>query len=743
LVWWWFVGLGAIPFLGAACFFGGDDSKAEPTASATEATTPLPSTATATPSPVPTVVLPADVLRSAQELYREGRFGEARDAFQALAERLVEPAERADALIGAGNAALQLDDVEAALGSFREAAALAPSGSPANVRASYILLKQLNDLDREVPAELVTNTSVGSAGSRLGPYLAHERARALARSGRMDDANAVWGQVLANPGASRALRESIWRERAELAREADDGLALASALESVIGLSGDPAARFERAMIAKAAGEFGTYSTQLGLIIAQSPSSRFATQAIDELRSEGYVINPGEEGLVYYRRGSYGLAIGVLGPGVDEEGLSAEAETFRAFYLGASYEDSGQAAAAIAAYDRAATTGAGSAFVHRAKYWAARVTEGAGGAYDASERYVALVGAGPSGEFTQEAAFRAGYVLYLVGDTAGALAAWDITGVSNSARLEFWRGRAFEDAGQSAAAMEAYRRAVAIGPVDLHGLEAAKRLGEGVTLDVSYRERDLGAAMDWAGIASWLVDEIGGSVREDREPTAACELQAMGLRSAAEDEIWAAADGAPVWDLFALMREAKECGLSNVAAQLAVNLRVEAGVASHEAPKELLRVSYPIDYAATLANEARKAGLDPLWMASVVRQESFWDPDAGSVAGALGLTQVIPPTGAAIAAELGIEEWEPSDLFRPATSLEFGAYYMGNQVRAYGDPLLALAAYNAGPAAAARWSAGRTDTAADLVETIDFLETKAYVTYIVEAYAHYLLAWGD
>ncbi len=81
----------------------------------------------------------------------------------------------------------------------------------------------------------------------------------------------------------------------------------------------------------------------------------------------------------------------------------------------------------------------------------------------------------------------------------------------------------------------------------------------------------------------------------------------------------------------------------------------------------------------------------------------------------------------------------------PALSraLEFGAHYLGGQIGRYGNPLVALAAYNAGPGNASRWAMSGAKDPADLVEVIDFVETRSYVTYIFEAYAHYRLAWGD
>ncbi len=375
-------------------------------------------------------------------------------------------------------------------------------------------------------------------------------------------------------------------------------------------------------------------------------------------------------------------------------------------------------------------------------YWAARVSEWSATPGEASARYAAIVRNGPAGEFSTESAFRAGFVLFEDGDGAGAIAVWDSLIGQSSPRLEYWRGRALLAEGKSSEAVAAYEQAIALGPVDLYGLEAARELGRATTFDVSYRKRDLGRPIDWGAIEGWLRVRIGGNPLGS-PATAACELAKSGLTAAAVAEIWAEDARGDTWRSFELMKEAKGCGLTSVAAQLAVSIRSLAGVASHEPPADLLRVAYPLDYVAVLDTESQKANIDPLFFAALVRQESLWDPSAGSTAGALGLTQVIPPTGEALAEELGVADFVPTMLFRPALSLEFGAHYLGGQVAAYGNALIALAAYNAGPGAAARWASSGAVNPADLVEEIDFSETTNYVTLIYESYAHYQLAWGD
>ena len=695
--------------------------------------------------PAPTPVGPGDApasgaIEAARELLREGRFEEARVAFEGLAADATDPAERAEAWLGVGAAAHETGDRDGALTALREAVAIAPSGSGVAERAAYLAAMRLNDAGAFTEARAIAE-GAGGRGA-LGLYVRHELARAFAGLGLADAAGATWDALLGDPAVTGTLRAVVLRERVRLAREAGDQGDLAERLDALIAASGDPEARYERATLAREQGETGLFSSLLLAIVRDSPSSRFASLAIADLRDAGVAIDPGDEGLVYYRRGAYQEAKRVLLPAIDDPVASPGQITVRAYYLAAAYEDSADGENAVRYYDVAASTGAVSPFVHRARYWAARVTEDLGQERAASERYVQLAAGGPAGEFSEEAAFRAGFVLLRAGDTAAALAAWEQVGAAASARLEYWRGRALEEQGDPAAARAAFQRAIDAGPYDFHGIEAAIRLGGREPIDASFQERALSLDVDWDVIAGWLRGRAAGDW-PGSAPTPACDLARAGLREVARAEVLGAAEGAGPWRLLELTREASACGLTDVAAQLAVALRQAAGAASHEPPRDLLRVSYPIDYPLTLEAEARAAGIDPLFLAALVRQESFWDPAARSVAGALGLTQVIPVTGEGIAAALGVRPFSPADLYRPAVALKFGAYYLGGQMERFGDPLLALSAYNAGPGNAMRWAERDRATGADLVESIDYLETQRYVAYIVEAYAHYLLAWGE
>jgi soluble lytic murein transglycosylase-like protein len=102
-----------------------------------------------------------------------------------------------------------------------------------------------------------------------------------------------------------------------------------------------------------------------------------------------------------------------------------------------------------------------------------------------------------------------------------------------------------------------------------------------------------------------------------------------------------------------------------------------------------------VPYGAEITAAAKRHGIDPALLAGLIKQESGFDANARSGAGAQGLTQLMPGT----AAGLGVSN--PLD---PAQSIEGGAKYLAQQLDAFGgDVARALAAYNAGPGAVKRF----------------------------------------
>jgi len=168
--------------------------------------------------------------------------------------------------------------------------------------------------------------------------------------------------------------------------------------------------------------------------------------------------------------------------------------------------------------------------------------------------------------------------------------------------------------------------------------------------------------------------------------------------------------------------------------------RLSPAATVEELPRFIGCLIYPTYYSDLVEQEAAAQGLDLLFTYALLRQESLFEGYATSYAAAHGLMQVIPPTGAQIAAALGWPPgYETADLYRPMVSVRFGTWYLAEQ-RDYidGNLFAAMAAYNGGPGNSARWwDAANADE--DLfIELIGFSETRTYVERIREHYAKYV-----
>lgn len=161
--------------------------------------------------------------------------------------------------------------------------------------------------------------------------------------------------------------------------------------------------------------------------------------------------------------------------------------------------------------------------------------------------------------------------------------------------------------------------------------------------------------------------------------------------------------------------------------------------ASLTAPIYFNHIRFGIYYRQMVIDEARTDDFDPLFVFSVIRQESLFEGFIISSAGARGLMQIIPSTGQSLAAAL---TWPPNytanDLYRPMVSIRLGVHYLAQQRNYFdGDLYAALAAYNGGPGNASVWhelAGGDPDL---FLETVRIQETRNYIMQIYEIYTIY------
>ena len=148
-------------------------------------------------------------------------------------------------------------------------------------------------------------------------------------------------------------------------------------------------------------------------------------------------------------------------------------------------------------------------------------------------------------------------------------------------------------------------------------------------------------------------------------------------------------------------------------------------------PREVLQVIYPVAYWDLIRKYAEADNLDPYLMAALVAQESTFVPDIKSYANAYGLMQLIPSTARMTAVKLKVK-YSTRLLTDPEMNVRLGMKNFADSLRAFGEPYLALASYNAGDRAVRRWVQERPGLdREEFIDDIPYPETQNYVKRIL------------
>ena len=333
----------------------------------------------------------------------------------------------------------------------------------------------------------------------------------------------------------------------------------------------------------------------------------------------------------------------------------------------------------------------------------------------------------PDAEQAPLARFREGLLAWN-GDAARAAALWDSLATRYPNDVEapaarYWAARAQARAGRRADAESRFRSLATSMPLTYYGVMSAKRLG----------------AFDWKPPAG--SDSAAHHATVDEAVARVRALQLLGMDVEAKFEIDALAALAEQDPAMAPTVAQALSAVGDPARALRISLRtIERG---GNAPRVLYRYAYPVLHADALQEYARAASVAPALVAGVIRQESTWNPQAVSVAGARGLMQLLPSVGASIAKGLGYPLWNPALLFEPDVSLQLGTLHLQSSMRGAENPVRALAAYNAGTSRVVRWSnrPGASDPEL-FTEWIPYTETRDYVRVVTRNAAVYSRMYG-
>jgi soluble lytic murein transglycosylase len=274
----------------------------------------------------------------------------------------------------------------------------------------------------------------------------------------------------------------------------------------------------------------------------------------------------------------------------------------------------------------------------------------------------------------------------------------------------FWLGRVAQTRGDSGGAREIWRALARDDSLGYYGLRARREIDmPRVAVPVAAAPPGIPAAV------------VTGLARLDT-------LMLAGLDSEAQLEVRAVL-GRPPQDVESLLAWSEGLGLRGFGSA-AVRLGWQAFVKAPGEPR-VLRAIYPWPARAAVEAEAKEFDVDPLLLVAIIRQESVFDVEALSPAGARGLAQLTPGTAALTARGLDVTFY-PEWITVPDLNLHLGAAHLAELLRRFSRLETAIAAYNAGASPVRRWlERDGADDPDQFIELIPYPETRGYVRSVI------------
>jgi soluble lytic murein transglycosylase len=367
----------------------------------------------------------------------------------------------------------------------------------------------------------------------------------------------------------------------------------------------------------------------------------------------------------------------------------------------------------------------------------------------AADYYRRAVQAFPAGKYSMVASWRVAWIAYLerkpeAGDLIEAYVRQFPSGSYVQDAL-YWLGRLQERDGNLTLARGYYSAAATRFPLTYFGAKSAARLrpdAEGIGSAPADSPDVLSVIPPAPALpASDAALTESAQAREAR----ARALSSIAFDASAELEYRAAYAETPSPELLVAAGQASAAAGHYAGGMAAIRQAFPQLEARRipDIPINAWQTLFPLPYESSLRSAAVSSRVDPMLVAGVIRQESAFDANAKSHAGAIGLMQLIPPTALKLSRQMRIG-YARARLTNPGYNLQLGSRYLAELIQSMGSPEQALAAYNAGEDRVAQWTDGQHYLeAAEFVESIPFTETRDYVQIVLRNADVYRQVYGS
>ena len=756
--------------------------------------TPLPTLAPTLPL-TPTLQ-PATRIESGDQALFYGDWDRALQEYQTVFDHADNDELRYAALLGLGRAYFQLQEYAAALDALRSVVEFAPNQTQQS-HAQFALGQTFDELQRYQEAASSYAQYITLRPAVIDYYALERQADSLYSAGDYQNAIAIYQQALAAPHLGNSLHINI--KIGDSYRLLNNQNTAIVVYTDVYNRSTNDYTKSQMAFyIGQAHSTLGqveqAHATWVDTV-TNYPISYYSYLALVELVQANAPVDDLNRGIIDYYAGQYAVALEAFDRYLvsipDQHSDSIH------FYRGLVQVELGNYDAAIAEFDEQILTHQGerlwvSAWDEKAYtqwvyiedypgaiqtlqtfvlsapgnpraaemlFLAGRIAERSGELNTAAQIWSRVGIEYPTSDYASNAFFLAGISSFRLGEYAPAVEDFRSSLVvsntpNDQARSHFWAAKTLQILGQDSEATLALQVAIATDPTGYYS-ERARDVFEGripFQSGISDLNYDLSAerqeAEAWVRNAFGMASEVDlsgpGPLASDDRYWRGTELWQLGLYNEARSEFESLRQ-AVAYDpanTFRLATYFVEIGLYRpaiVAARQVLNLAGMDDAGTLTAPAYFNHIRFGIYFTGLVLPTAESYSFDPLFLASVIRQESLFEGFVNSSAGARGLMQIIPSTGQSIAIQL---EWPPNyisdDLYRPLVSVSLGTDYLSGQRNYFdGDLYAALAAYNAGPGNSAVWYELANGDQDLFLEIIRYSETRNYIRGIYELFTIY------
>jgi soluble lytic murein transglycosylase len=357
-------------------------------------------------------------------------------------------------------------------------------------------------------------------------------------------------------------------------------------------------------------------------------------------------------------------------------------------------------------------------------------------AAQATYHYSLLVQMFPSSTYAASAHWRAAWMNYRIRNYSEAARLMDEQIKGYPAGIEvpsalYWRGRIYEDEEHNFAQAVNYYRALESSYVNYYYADLARKRLSVLNAQVS---TPVAPAAVLSSVRKLEIPDLTGELPENDPHLIKARLLANAalneyigpeIQASETSSEWGALGQAEIYASYGeytrALQSMKRSGISFFALPI------------DQVPMVYWRLLFPQPYWSELVSNSGENGLDPYLVASLIRQESEFNPGAVSRADAYGLMQLLPSVGKSLAKKQKMKGFTTAQLLNPSVNLRLGTINLRQVLDRFGGQQeYALAAYNAGDTPVRQWmSSGDYKDIAEYVESIPYTETREYVQAIL------------